>query len=54
MKNIELFVEFNYLITRVTGLPGLVLKNIGEKIGKVFQKCRRNIGYTQNRKNIGT
>ena len=28
----------------ITGLLGLVLKNIGEKIGKFFQKCKRNIG----------
>ena len=29
---------------QLTGLPGLALKNKGEKIPKSFQKCRRNIG----------
>ena len=45
----------NFIPDNITSLPGLLLENIGGKIGKNFQKCRRNIGkYIQkNKSNIG-
>ena len=37
-------LSHRYLAKKVSCLLGLVLKNVGERIGKFFQKCRTNIG----------